>query len=170
MKSPLLSYLAVDSLFAVEMQHGDYLKIPNKGWVHRHHAVPRNKHFDIVETALLQLGRSYIWGGRGLAGLDCSALSQLCYRLAGYNIPRDTDLQHNYFAKQHLTIRAAELQAGDLVFTPGHVMIAVDKDTVIHASSHHMRVVEEPLKVAIARIREQLGAKFGISAHRWKVH
>lgn len=168
MKSALLSYLAIDSQFAVEAEHDDYLKIPHKGWIHRQHAVPHNKHFDIIETARLQIGRSYVWGGRGMAGLDCSALAQLCYRFAGYNIPRDADLQHRYLAQHHLSVRAAELQAGDLIFTPGHVMLASSANTVIHANAHHMRVVEEPLKTVIERLRQTQSDKFGISAHRWK--
>lgn len=168
MKSPLLTHLAPDSRFAIEDKQGDYLKIANQGWLHHSHAVPIHEKFDIIETARLQIGRSYLWGGRSIAGIDCSSLAQLCYRLRGYEIPRDSDLQLAYLAKHHLTIHnAAELQAGDLIFTPGHVMIASDCDTVIHANAHHMRVVEEPLKDVITRMKTSIG-KFGIRAHRWK--
>jgi cell wall-associated NlpC family hydrolase len=45
------------------------------------------------------------------------------------------------------------LQRGDLMFWKGHVAIAVNSHTIIHANAFHMAVVIEPLAQAVARIR-----------------
>jgi cell wall-associated NlpC family hydrolase len=47
----------------------------------------------------------------------------------------------------------ASLRRGDLVFWKGHVAIAIDPDTLIHANAHHMVVAVEPFVDAIARIK-----------------
>lgn len=168
MKAPLLSFLPVDSLLDIVAENGDYVQIRHGGWLHKRHICHVQQAVDMMEMARDQLGRSYVWGGRGLAGLDCSALTQLCYRFAGRNIPRDSDLQQKFMHLHHQAVRGTELQAGDLIFVPGHVMLASGKETIIHANGHHMRVVEEDLKSALARMKAQLGDKFGIKAYRWK--
>jgi cell wall-associated NlpC family hydrolase len=45
-----------------------------------------------------------------------------------------------------------ELARGDLVFWKGHVAIARDARTLIHANAFHMMVAVEPLAGAVARI------------------
>jgi cell wall-associated NlpC family hydrolase len=45
------------------------------------------------------------------------------------------------------------LQRGDLIFWKGHVAIARDADSIIHANAHHMATVVENTGDAIARIR-----------------
>ncbi|MEO1427332.1 MAG: NLP/P60 hydrolase, partial [Pseudomonadota bacterium] len=52
----------------------------------------------------------------------------------------------------------------DLYFWKGHVAIAVDEATLIHANAHHMAVAYEPLAAALARIEAQEGA--GVTARR----
>ena len=48
---------------------------------------------------------------------------------------------------------SAALKRGDLVFWKGHVAIARDAQTLIHANAHHMLVASEPLSDAIERIK-----------------
>ncbi len=43
---------------------------------------------------------------------------------------------------------------GDLIFWKGHVAIARDAETMIHANAFHMAVAIEPIAEAVARIRE----------------
>jgi len=45
------------------------------------------------------------------------------------------------------------LQRGDLIFWKGHVAIARDADTIVHANAHHMATVVESRSDAIARIK-----------------
>jgi cell wall-associated NlpC family hydrolase len=46
----------------------------------------------------------------------------------------------------------ADLRRGDLVFWNGHVAIARDHDTLVHANAFHMAVAIEPVADAVARI------------------
>ena len=41
---------------------------------------------------------------------------------------------------------------GDLFFWKGHVGLAVDADTLLHANAHHMAVASEPVSEALRRI------------------
>jgi cell wall-associated NlpC family hydrolase len=45
------------------------------------------------------------------------------------------------------------LRRGDLVFWKGHVAIAIDPETLVHANAHHMMVAIEPATDAIMRIK-----------------
>jgi cell wall-associated NlpC family hydrolase len=98
------------------------------------------------------LATPYLWGGRTSIGLDCSALVQLSLMAAGIAAPRDTDMQREQLGSPVDGGIDAPLRRGDLVFWPGHVAILTAPDTIVHASGHHMTVVEEPLAEAVARI------------------
>jgi cell wall-associated NlpC family hydrolase len=45
------------------------------------------------------------------------------------------------------------LRRGDLVFWKGHVAIAIDPETLVHANAHHMIVAVESAAEAIMRIK-----------------
>jgi cell wall-associated NlpC family hydrolase len=45
-----------------------------------------------------------------------------------------------------------QLARGDLLFWPGHVAIACDAQSIVHANAHHMMVAREPVKPALERI------------------
>ena len=168
MKSPYITTLPPDACLRIDDEQGDYLHIAELGWIHHKHAIPADLPTDILLCAGEHIGRSYVWGGRGVAGLDCSALAQLCYRRAGRNIPRDSDLQAHFLAKFHQPVALDSLQAGDLIYLPGHVMIAASADSVIHATAAYMQVVFEPLSVPLARHQQSGGTEAQISAYRWR--
>lgn len=160
LKSPILLSLPQDSLLSPTDWHEDYAHIPELGWIDRRHLETIDTITPIEQSALEQLNRSYVWGGRGIAGLDCSALAQWCYRRAGFTIPRDSDLQRLYLQTHHQTIEQSAVQAGDLLFTPGHVMVAISNTELVHASGHHMRVVRESIHETITRIQSQNNQNF----------
>jgi cell wall-associated NlpC family hydrolase len=105
---------------------------------------------DSVAVAEQFLGVPYLWGGKTSLGLDCSGLVQVAAQAAGIMCPRDSDLQELALGKLS---SLASLRRGDLLFWKGHVAMARDPETVIHANSHHMRVVIELATDAIARIK-----------------
>lgn len=83
------------------------------------------------------LNAPYLWGGRSPFGIDCSGFTQLVYRLAGINIPRD--------AWQQAEVGTAlsfleESEPGDLAFFDNpegkitHVGIILKDNHIIHAS------------------------------------
>ncbi len=107
---------------------------------------------DPVELALGLVGTPYLWGGRSGDAIDCSGLVQLAYGLAGHDVPRDADMQEADFGRA--LSQADALQRGDLVFFKGHVGIMTSADMVVHATSHWMKVVHEPLADILPRFED----------------
>ncbi len=138
-------------------EKGDYASIAperERLWLHKATLSPLGAVLstDPVEVARRFLGVPYKWGGRSPLGLDCSALVQLSHAACGIALPRDTGPQSE-FLKEERPFEA--LVAGDLIFTPGHVMLATGPTNVIHASAYHMRVVEEPIQEPLKRFSKQ---------------
>ncbi|MFD1612032.1 C40 family peptidase [Sphingomonas tabacisoli] len=102
---------------------------------------------DPVAVAERLNGMPYLWGGRGIGGIDCSGLVQVAFGLAGVALPRDSDQQ----IAEGSEIDAL-LQRGDLLFYPDHVTLMTAPDQAIHASGHWMSTVIEPLEAIVARL------------------
>ena len=83
----------------------------------------------IVAAAYSQLGVPYVWGGTTPGvGLDCSGLTQYCYRQAGITIPRNSEDQAAFGRK----VPVSEATPGDILWRPGHVGIYIGDDRYIH--------------------------------------
>ncbi|MGC5014664.1 C40 family peptidase [Streptosporangium sp. DT93] len=93
----------------------------------------------ILEYAMAQRGKPYVWGGTGPAGYDCSGIIYMAYRSVGLTIPRTTFGQWPFGVR----VPAGEEQAGDLVFfnsgpgtgpdRPGHVGMVVSPGKMVEA-------------------------------------
>jgi Bacterial dipeptidyl-peptidase Sh3 domain/NlpC/P60 family len=120
----------------------------------RHLVEVSNHERDIVAVAERFLGVPYLWGGKTSSGLDCSALVQLSLSACGISCPRDSDIQEQAIGSPIAPGNAlSNLRRGDLLFWKGHVAMARDNETMIHANAHHMAVAIEPIAEAVARIR-----------------
>jgi len=104
---------------------------------------------DFVAVAARFLGVPYLWGGKSSLGIDCSGLVQVALTAAGIPCPRDSDMQERSLGAP---VQLNQLIAGDLVFWKGHVAIARDRTSLVHANAFHMQVAIEPVAEAIARI------------------
>ncbi len=156
LKTAVRTTLPLNAKICVDSGDGDYLHIPDMGYVHSKHIGPIEKTAgDFVTIAELHLGLPYIWGGISPDGVDCSGLVQTALRATGKDAPRDTDMQE---AELGTTLpKDAKLKRGDLVFWKGHVGIMRDADTLLHANAYHMLVASEPLQTAITRIEKSAG-------------
>jgi cell wall-associated NlpC family hydrolase len=165
MKLPALGALSLGAGVTVddeaETRGTRYVRLAGgEGWLVAQHvnplaAMPRVA--DYVVTAERFLNLAYLWGGRTSLGLDCSSLVQLSLATAGIGAPRDTDLQERLLGTPVSGGVEGALRRGDLVYWKGHVAILLDGERMIHASGHHMSVVIEPLRPAVARIATTAG-------------
>jgi cell wall-associated NlpC family hydrolase len=148
-KTPPVMPLSFGSLIGVRKSEKEF-SFTGRGAIFSKHLAPiSERELDIVATAQKFLGTPYLWGGKTSLGLDCSALVQLSLAAAGMKCPRDSDMQERALGDP---VSLEKLQRGDLVFWKGHVAIACDPETLIHANAFHMAVAIEPLAAAIERI------------------
>lgn len=143
-----------------------FMETSGGAFLPRPHLRPLDQPFpDPVTVAELFLGTPYLWGGNSGAGIDCSGLVQAALLSAGLPCPGDSDLQEA--AVGDPLDPGAPMARGDLCFWKGHVALAVDERTLIHANAHHMAVVHERVEAAVERIAAQGG---GPVTSRRRVH
>ncbi|SEG98922.1 NlpC/P60 family protein [Nonomuraea solani] len=102
-------------------------------------AAPNDVVAKILQYALAQRGKPYLWGGTGPDSFDCSGVIYAAYQQAGLSIPRTTFGQWPFGIK----VLEGEEQPGDLVFfnagpgtsanNPGHVGLVVSKGKMLEA-------------------------------------
>lgn len=91
----------------------------------------------IIAQALKYYNAPYLWGGRSPLGIDCSGLTQVVYKMAGIQIPRDAGQQ---VLKGNPISFVEESKPGDLAFFDDeegnivHVGIIWKQNKIIHAS------------------------------------
>ena len=84
------------------------------------------------------LGCSYFWGGKTENGCDCSGITQMCFMIAGIQLPRDASQQIKVLKEYPVEIKNAK--PGDLAFFQNdkgnitHVAIMRRSSEFIHSS------------------------------------
>lgn len=99
--------------------------------------LPASRH-SVIRQAFKFQGERYGWG-HGYHGRDCSGFVSEVYRSMGIRMPRNTGDQQRSRSFERIAFdpelptsqriaRLKALQAGDLVYIPGHVMLVVGHD------------------------------------------
>ena len=159
-KIPPAETLSFGCRLVVARMDGPFAMTASGGHVPVLHLAPiETIETDFVAVAERFLGIPYLWGGKTSLGVDCSGLVQLALSACGIPCPRDTDMQEQALGSALARPHALkQLRRGDLVFWKGHVAIARDEATVVHANaSRHMAVTFEAVADAIAGIRAIAG-------------
>jgi cell wall-associated NlpC family hydrolase len=153
-KLPPIDTLVMGTTLTVTREDGAFA-VTREGWyLPRQHIdrIDRNAE-DFVAVAEWFTGTPYLWGGKSSLGIDCSGLVQVSLNAAGTGCPRDSDMQQDGLGRTLDPTESRKLRRGDLIFWNGHVAIARDADTIVHANAHHMATAIENTRDAIARIK-----------------
>jgi cell wall-associated NlpC family hydrolase len=153
-KLPPAVSLPMGAALAIVRDDGPFAVTSDGHYVPRQHLGPPDaKAPDFVAVAERFVGVPYLWGGKSAFGIDCSGLVQVSLSAAGTGCPRDSDMQYDSLGRSLSASESKHLQRGDLIFWKGHVAIARDPNTIVHANAHHMATVVENTRDAIARIK-----------------
>ena len=153
-KLPPVETLPMESRITVTREDGAF-SVTREGWYlpRRHVGGLDDAENDFVAVAERFVGTPYLWGGKSSLGIDCSGLVQVSLNAAGTGCPRDSDMQLDGLGRALSPAEMNKLERGDLIFWKGHVAIARDADTIVHANAHHMATMIENTHDAITRIK-----------------
>jgi cell wall-associated NlpC family hydrolase len=86
----------------------------------------------VVDAAMAQRGKPYVWAASGPGSFDCSGLVDYAFSAAGIGLPHSSAMQY----RMGQAVSRAQLQPGDLVFfySPvSHVGIYIGNGQMVHA-------------------------------------
>ena len=136
-KGSLIRYIQHDEIdkewAAVQLATGE-TGYTRTMWIHRKidaQLSEKQLREGVVQTALGYLKTPYRWGGKSPLGIDCSGLCSMAYMLNGVYIYRDARMEDGFPIKE---ISFEQIQAGDLLYFPGHIAMYIGDNKYVHSS------------------------------------
>ena len=140
------TYLFFSSTISnLEIDKG-YIRFSKNKWVKRKDLKDINYiEKNYKKIIKLFLNTKYLWGGKSINGIDCSALIQIFFKFNRTFFPRDSKDQINYCEKKF----DKNFEDGDIIFWKGHVGLCLNKTKFIHAYGPRKKVLIMDIKKTI---------------------
>ena len=154
--SPSKNFLYFASGISILNENKEYLEFEKNKWIKKKDT--KNIHHyekNFLKIIKLFLNSKYLWGGKTLDGIDCSALIQIYFYYNRIFFPRDTKDQIKYCKKK----KNKKFNRGDIIFWKGHVGICLNKSKFIHAYGPRKKVLIMPINTTIELIKKTANLK-----------
>ena len=144
-------YLYFGSKIRILNKKGNYFEFERNKWINKI-SIIQDHHIDknYIKIFKLFLNTKYLWGGKTVIGIDCSALIQMFFHYNNKFFPRDTKDQIKYSK----TKIKNKFKKGDVIFWKGHVAICINSKELIHAYGPRKKVLIMPIKKTIKLIEK----------------
>ncbi len=154
--SPSRNFLYFASSVSVLSENRKYLEFENNKWIKKKDTKDID-HYEKNYSKIIKLflNSKYLWGGKTLNGIDCSALIQIYFYYNRIFFPRDSKDQIKYCKKT----KNKKLDKGDIIFWKGHVGICLNKSKFIHAYGPRKKVIIMPINRTIELIKRTANLK-----------
>ena len=135
---PSRNFLYFASGISILNKDKNYIEFEKNKWIKK----KDTKKIDHYEKNYLRiikffLNSKYLWGGRTLNGIDCSALIQIYFYYNRIFFPRDSKDQIKYCKMK----KKKKTNKGDIIFWKGHVGICTNKKDFLHAYGPRKKVL-----------------------------
>ncbi|MBC8182477.1 C40 family peptidase [candidate division KSB1 bacterium] len=107
-----------NNLFHVQLPDGrkGYIKNNMAMDVEKFNELPKGKAKDLIHLAYSFMGIPYFWGGKSPKGFDCSGFVQTIYKMNGFQLQRDANMQVNQGKEVLIDGSLDNLKSCDLLF------------------------------------------------------
>ncbi|WP_260729781.1 C40 family peptidase [Dactylosporangium roseum] len=100
----------------------------------------------VLQYALAQVGKPYVWAAAGPRAFDCSGLVMASYARVGIGLPH----QSEQIAARGHRVPNGQWRPGDIIHTPGHVAIYLGNGRVVEAANPSAGVRTAPVRGGVA--------------------
>ncbi len=146
------NFLYFASKVAIKKSYKNFIEFDKNSWIKKNDLKLINYHEkNFIKILKLFINTKYLWGGKSIKGIDCSALVQLYFLFNNIYFPRDTKDQIKFLkrTKNHKLYKKK-----NFLYWKGHVAVSLNKNLLIHAYGPKKKVIIMNKKKTIKEIKE----------------